>query len=74
MIMGFLAGISCAWRLAAGVNRMEEQEKRTERMERLQQWQREHPDGTSARKPKRESRINKEEEKPYGESDKDPSC
>ncbi len=74
MFLGFLAGISCAWRLAAGVSRMERREKEAERLEQLEKWQQKHTGEAEVKRPKRKSRVIKEEEKRYGENDKGPGC
>lgn len=74
MILGFLAGLSCAWRLAAGVSRMEKREKEAKRQKQLKQWEQKHSGGDSVRKPKRESRIMKSKETSYGKDHKDPGC
>lgn len=74
LFLGFLAGISCAWRLAAGVSRMEKREREAERLEQLEEWRQKHTDGTEVRRPKRKSRVIKEEEKQYGENNKGPGC
>lgn len=70
MIMGFLAGLLSAWRLAARVIHMEEKEREEREKERLREWEREHSESAPIRKPKRESRVIKERENQYGENHK----
>ena len=70
MIMGFLAGLLSAWRLAARVIHMEEKEREEREKERLREWEQEHSENAPIRKPKRESRVIKERENQYGETHK----
>ncbi len=72
MILGFLAGVSSAWRLAARVAAMERKELEQRKKEQLERWKTEHGPDDWKRCPKKQSRVMKQEENLYGKKYEDP--
>lgn len=74
MVLGFLAGMSGAWRLAASVSAMERKERERERNGQLEKWKTEHPSESQAKCPKRQSRVIKQKENLHGKKYEEPDC
>lgn len=65
LIVGFLAGIASAWRLAMRIVKMEQEDERKKEEERLAHWQERQPGQPKVTIPKEKSRVKKDGEDLY---------